>query len=443
MAFETKTIEHTTSFNTVDAQGAEVATREIFQNIKTENLNKFEGFMLRNTFIASNDYSGGMNDTVSAAQVSQNNPAGSFRSLLTPKGDTMEMTAISSMADITFEKFSTDAITLEIDTYDRTPFKLLYAVDGAQGKGWLVDDIQSALSMQAISSLVRLNNFRVYDTIKRGALTQTDNARGTHGRVLAATASNEEFTDQLIDAVASYYATPEDRYVTGFDESELVIAITRTAHAQILKEKLVIYDGQEMGSNGKFYTGLPYTHLFAGTPLFVTRFLNRPEAPELDADYVILPLGAYSPFLYYIGRFAGRAEVAPFTDGALSVYGTMLSGMKVEEKLDQHITVKPSRNTDFGSYYFENNVIGLNVAKADTGALTLTAGEITGAFEYEVIDANTGAVVVTAKTLAAGANAETGLESGKQYLFKVTGGTSASPETKNGKANIYYVYGRA
>lgn len=137
MAFTSTTINHVNSFNVIDTvEGANEATREIFDGIATESLNRFEGMMIRNTFIASNDYSGGINDTVSPSTVSQNNPAGTFRSLLTPKGDTLEMKAISSLGEVEFEKFGTDSISLEINEYVRTPFKLLYQIDtGNGGKG--------------------------------------------------------------------------------------------------------------------------------------------------------------------------------------------------------------------------------------------------------------------------------------------------------------------
>lgn len=447
MAFNTQTVNHVNSFNVIDTvDGANEATREIFDGIATESLNRFEGFMIRNSFIASNDYAGGISETVSPSTVNQSNPAGTFRSLLTPKGDTMEMAAITSLGEVEFEKFGTDSISLAIDEYVRTPFKLLYAIDtGNGGKGWLVDQLESALSMQAISALVRKNNFKVYETIKQGAAVQTDNLRGTRGRILGnAAASPMEYTNELIEAIADYNALPEDRYVTGFEDEELVIAITKKAQAKLLEAKLVIYDGQAMGESGKFYQGLPYTHQFAGVSLFVTKFLNSADT-QLPADYIITPIGRFAPFLFHLARFAGRAEVAPFTDGGLSVYGTMLSGMKVEEKLDQHITVKNSTTSEgYSALGFSGNLSELSAVKTEAGKVKLT-GKTKAAAEYAVYDQQTGAQVVEPTAIAAGNINVTieGLTAGKEYHILLAAGTIASPETKLGKQYLAHLYARA
>lgn len=445
MAFNTQTIDHVQSFNVLNSvDEVNEATREIFDKIATENLNWFEGLMLRNSFIASEDYSGGMDYSVSPSTVNQSNPAGSYRSLLTPKGDVMAMSAITNLSEIEFEKFATDSIKLEINEYVRTPFKLLYAVDtGNGGSGWLVSGLESALSQQFTSAIVRHNNYKVFETLKQGAVTQTDNLRGAQGRVITGelSLSPTEFTNQLIDAIADYNALPEDRYVTGFDDEDLVIAITKKGQAKLLKEKLVMYDGQHMGTEGKFYQGLPYVHLFAGALLFVTKFLNSPDS-TIDAEYIITPIGKYAPLLFHLGRFSGRAEVAPFTDGAISAYGTLLTGMKVEEKLDQHITLKVNGTTAPAGY--ETNMTKLKVAKGDAGELVFT-GTLVGAAEYEVVETSTGSIVKAATALTEGEISETitGLTIGKEYHFKVYANTKAAPETLNGKAYISNLFKRA
>ena len=446
MPFDTTTINHVKSFHVLNTiEGVNEATREIFDGISTENLNRFEGFMLRNSFIASEDYTGGISETISPQTVSQSNPAGIFRSLLTPKGDTMVMEAISSLADVKFEKFGTDSISLAIDEYVRTPFKLLYPIDGAGNeKGWLVSKIQSALSMQAMSAIVRHVNYKVYNTFKSAAVVQTDNKRGAAGRVLEKTTTNKAYTNQLIEALADYNALPEDRYVTGFDDEELVIPITKQAQANLLKEKLVIYEGQKMGEAGVYYSGLPYSHLFAGVPLFVTKFMNDGKDTDLEVDYIITPIGRFAPFLFHLARFAGRAEIAPLTDGAASVYGTVLSGMKIEEKLDQYITIKPKDKTKFISKGFTGNISELTIENTGTGELTVK-GKTKEAGEFAVYNQQTGEKIGSTKTLSAGNIDEniTGLVSGVEYRVVIAAGTIESPETVNGKQYLAYLYARA
>lgn len=439
-------IDHTGALNVIQEDGMAEATREIFEKIRTEVVNDFEAYLFMNTFIASNRATGEVSNAPGLT-VRQDNPAGTYRSMLTPKGNTTEFKPIKSLGDVEFEKFSADNISLAIDTYRRTPFKLLYAVDNGNGQtGWLPSNIQSALTEQATSSLVRENNYSVYDTLKRGAAVQTDNKRGTHGRFLPEVPDTAKaFTNQLIETIATYNMLPEDRYVTGFKKEDLVIVMTAEAQAKLLEEKLVIYEGQKMGNEGLYYQGLPYEHLFAGVPLKVSQFINSEETADgtLDVDYIILPRGSYSPFLFHMARWAGWVEKAPFTDGGLSVYGTMLTGMKVEEKLDQHITIKPTKDADFSSLFYANNAVGLSVVRSAAGELELKVKELTGTFEYEVIDFNTEEKVGETAALTADGATITGLEAGREYLIRITGGSVASPETKNGKANVYRLYKRA
>lgn len=378
--FETTQVNHTKSFDVVDgASGVQIATREIFDNIAFENINKFEGLMLRNTFIASNDYMGGMIEGVSASTVTQNNPAGSFRSLLTPKGQTNDFGgAITSLGDIKFDTFGTDTITLEINDYRKSGNpKLIYEVDAKPGS-WLVSDIQSAVSGQAISALVRYINYKVYRTLKEGAEAQFDNQLGLAGRVRKVSTKTDVFTNELIDDIAGLKALPYDRYVTGFDEDELVIALSPKGKAKLLKEKLVIYDGQFMGETGKFFTGLPYTHRFAGVATFETKFLNDNDGTN-EYEYIGMPVGKWGPLAFHLAKFSGRAEVAPFTDGAIGIYGTVLSGMKVEKNLDQYIFAGTTATIAAPT----NNLKDIKVTSDTAGEIKISVG-LTGAAKYRI-----------------------------------------------------------
>lgn len=427
MAINSQTITHTSSFDVVNGiDGVNVATREIFERIAFENINQFEGLMFRNTFIASNDYEGGMNERVNPHTVSMNNPAGSFRSLLTPKGLTSDFEAITGLGDIKFDKFATDTITLEINDYKTSGNpKLIYEVDKAPGS-WLVSDIESAVSGQAISALVRYINYKVYKTIKQGALAQIDPELGAQGRVVKAQTDPEKFTNQFIEQVASLKALPQDRYVTGFMENELGAAISPAGKAKLLEAKLVIYDGQFMGDAGKFFTGLPYTHRIAGVATVETRFLN--DGNSADFDYVIQPVGKWSPFLFHLAKFAGRAEVAPFTDGAIGIYGTVLSGMKAEPKLSQYFAAATVEDPEV---YFTTTVKKVRVEATGATELTLSFEGNTGDVLYRV--SKEGEEAAGAWVAAASPQVISGLESKALYRVEVasavTGGSG--PETVN------------
>lgn len=446
MAFDTQTITHVNSFNVVNTvEGVNTATREIFEGIKTENINFFEGLMLRNTFIASKNYTGGMDQSIASQQASPSNPAGSYRSLLTPKGDTLDFKPIANLGEVKFEQFGADDIVLKMDSYIKTPNTQLYQVDG--NGGWLVNQIEGALASQAISALYRENNYAVFETLKEGALYQTDNRRGHQGRILVSTANEGAtlFTNELIDALASYGATPEDRYVTGFDEPELVVSIPPEFHAQLLKEKLVIFEGMVGGNGSAFYQGLPYTHKFAGSNVIRTKYLNK-ENTIIRAKYIITPLGGYSPFLFHLGRFGARADIAPGTDGAIFIYGTLLTGMKVEPKLDQHITMKIEGLT-IPATDFTGSVKNLSVVKK-TGTSSTLKGTVVGTIGTVNVYKYGSTTSVFDGELAIGEDSTldlTGLVAEEKYHVVIKFGTEShtysNGEVKTNSYNFYFRQG--
>ena len=98
-----------------------------------------------------------------------------------------------------------------------------------------------------------------------------DNIEGAAGRVIEASSDTKTFFQQIVEAIAKMYAMPDDRYTDGFTKDEFVIAMSALSNTKILEEKLVIYDGQFIGAEGKFFQGLPYAHMIGGTPLYITK----------------------------------------------------------------------------------------------------------------------------------------------------------------------------
>lgn len=434
MAFGTQTVTHTSSFDVVNGvDGVKEATREIFDNIAFENMNNIEAFRLRNTFIASNNFEGGFNENVRMEQISQSNPAGSFRSTLVPKQTTSDFKTIKSLGDVKFTSFEMDDIVLPIDTYIWTGNpKKIYAIDS---NSWLVSDIESAASGTAISGLVREINFRTYETIKTGALSQIDPELGAQGRVAQAETAPADFTNDYIDDVASLGALPYDRYISGLTSDELVGVITPVAQAKILKEKLIIYDGQFMGEEGKFFTGLPYSHRFAGTYLHVTKFLNRGHNDEVDAEYILINPGKWSPFLFHAAKFAGRAEVIPFTDGAIGIYGTSAFGMKVEEKLSQYLVMRTTSapTTKFTSNF--TKAYGKGTAADKITAYATVTGTDKAWARVSAIDAAVPGTWTELTGTLSLSHEFTGLTSGEDYRLEIGTSTDAgsAPESVDGQ----------
>ena len=118
----------------------------------------------------------------------------------------------------------------------------------------------------------------------------------------------------------SYMALPEDRYVYGFDKMDLRMVMSPEAQVKLLVEKLVIFDGQFKGYEGKFFNGLPYTGLYNGTPSIVTKFLNIPGTAE-QMDFIITPAGRFAPLMFDIGMLGAAAEKVPFSANSIGLYG--------------------------------------------------------------------------------------------------------------------------
>ena len=387
MALAKTTINHVESFDVISNEDmANQATREIMTTTFVAKQAEIEGFMFMNSRILSGAGKGAsynsdlgrntvsLSTSVNPQSVATGAPAGSFRAALTPKGNGLkELVQKRSAGDVKYKAAAFDSVTFEIDQAMETDITIISPLD--QG-GWLYSEFESAINIQVLNDMVYHLNYKLHQQWREAALLSLDPFYGKSHRVYddLANKTPEEYTHILIDAIAAYNALPNDRYVAGFDDDELAIGISRVAQANLLKEKLVIFDGQFTGEAGKFFNGLPYSHLFAGVPAKVSKYIVAPnQAAEDQIDWFITTIGQWGAMFFDVPWITALAEKQQGMFNTLGIYGGVLYGMKIPTQFRPWVSVgmqatatKPWEDNNLHSYRrgestttdFRNYIVG-------------------------------------------------------------------------------------
>ncbi len=434
--FKTIDVTHTSTFQTTDTNGIVKATREYLGKTLVEKQYALEGFNLMNTWILDGNASMPAEGAIMY---------GTYSMDVSPRGDVRDFNPVENLADVSYEQFYSDRITLQILNSWVSPKTTLKQIDGSIS----ATNIEAAVQGKNTMAIVRAINNEVYKVIYNGMNNVIHPQDGLNPYIyeVPTSSSASDITlkyQTLLKAAVRLTKMPSDPYVQGFNKPEIRFVLTPEFEQEMYMYKLLVPGSVMMQPMDAWQNGFAGYGSLAGYGYVTSIFM--PEGVEA----MILTPGEYSMLLMQVSINA-YAEIVQGSGGAVASYVYTYNGIQTAPQFAHYGAILKKGAKDV---IYTTELKNLSSVKENNTSSSIkfsftptTIGSGKKIF-YKVFRVGTKAdsfdnqSFVEATGLTAGTKKEievTGLKAGSRYKV-VIGVGDAVPSSKTSHASDYEIY---